>query len=57
MEKAPEKITLATLEVVIMPNGEIISRGKTIGWFEEYAKYLRVCQNEAQHTSAGGAIQ
>jgi hypothetical protein len=40
MEKQPEKITVCQLEVVVMPNGEIISRGKTIGWFKDYKDFL-----------------
>lgn len=41
MDKQPEEITAAYLEVVIMPSGEIISLGKTIGWFKDYQKYLK----------------
>lgn len=41
MEKIPEEITVCNLEVVLMPNGEIISLGKTIGWFEDYKRYLK----------------
>jgi hypothetical protein len=40
MEKLPEKITLCHLEVVLMPNGEIICLGKSIGWFQKYKDYL-----------------
>ena len=28
------------LEVVVMPNGEIICLGKTIGWVKEFREYL-----------------
>ena len=41
MKTQPEEITLCTLEVLLMPNGEIISMGKTIGWFDTYKKYLK----------------
>lgn len=41
METVPEEITLATLEVVVMPNGEIISNGKSLGWFKDFKKYLK----------------
>ena len=44
MDKQPEEITVCMLEVVLMPNGEIISLGKTIGWFENYKQYLTVKQ-------------
>jgi len=40
MEKQPEDITVCNLEVVLMPNGEIISLGKTVGWFRDYKNYL-----------------
>ena len=40
IEKQPEEITIAHLEVVIMPNGELISMGKRIGFFKDYKKYL-----------------
>lgn len=40
MEKAPEEITVCNLEVVVMPNGEIICLGKTVGWVEELGKFL-----------------
>ena len=36
MEKQPNEITVCNLVVVLMPNGEIISLGKTIGWFKTY---------------------
>ena len=42
MEKQPEKITLCTLEVVLMPNGEIICLGERIGWFKNLKKYLAI---------------
>jgi len=41
MEKVPESITLCTLDVVVMPNGEVISLGKTLGWFETFKDYLQ----------------
>ena len=47
MEKQPEEITLATLEVVVMPNGEIICLGKTVGWFKDLAKYLKPVKSKA----------
>lgn len=40
MDKIPEEITVCNLEVVLMPNGEIMSLGKTIGWFREYKDFL-----------------
>ncbi len=40
MEKQPDKITTCYLECVLMPNGEIISLGKTVGWFKDYKDFL-----------------
>ena len=45
MEK-PKEIAMARLDVVVMPNGEVICLGKTVGWFEE----LKGCLSE--HPSA-----
>ena len=36
----PEEITLALLEVVIMPNGELIHQGESLGWFDKMKDYL-----------------
>lgn len=38
--KAPKEITVADLEVVVMPNGEVICGGKSIGWVKVLGKYL-----------------
>jgi len=38
--KAPDTITVMRLEVVVMPNGEIICAGKTVGWVNTHGKYL-----------------
>jgi len=40
MKKMPKEIKVCKLEVVVMPNGEVICLGKTIGWFKELSKYL-----------------
>lgn len=40
METQPEDMTVCNLECVLMPNGEIICMGKTIGWFDDMKKYL-----------------
>jgi len=37
-----KEITLCNLEVIVMPNGEVICRGKTIGWSKDLKKYLTV---------------
>lgn len=40
MKENPDVISLAKLEVVVMPTGEIISRGVTIGYVKDFGKYL-----------------
>lgn len=40
MEKAPQTITSCTLDVVVMPNGEIICSGKVVGWVRDIGQYL-----------------
>ncbi len=42
METNPDKITVCNLEVVLMPNDEIICKGKTVGWFKDFKEYLTV---------------
>jgi hypothetical protein len=37
----PEEITPAWLNVVVMPNGEVICLGKTVGWVRSLGFYLR----------------
>lgn len=39
MEK-PKEITICNLEVLVMPNGEILCLGKTVGWFDKLGKFL-----------------
>lgn len=39
--KAPDEITLADLECVVMPNGEVICLGKTLGRVGDFGGYLR----------------
>lgn len=40
MTKAPKDITPATLDCVVMPNGEIICSGKSVGWIKELGRFL-----------------
>jgi hypothetical protein len=42
MTICPKEITVCNLEVVVMPNGEVICQGKTVGWFVELKRYLSV---------------
>ena len=40
MKKPPEEMTICNLQVLLMPNGELLCLGKTVGWFKEFKKYL-----------------
>ena len=40
MKKQPQSIITATLNVLIMPNGEIICLGKSLGWFKNFKEQL-----------------
>jgi len=42
IEKQPDEITLCTVEAVLMPNGEVICLGKTIGFFKTLKEYLTI---------------
>lgn len=45
MDKAPEQISLAKLEVLVMPNGEILCLGNSIGtvrWFGRKLSDIKV---------------
>ena len=42
MEEQTKEIVVCNLECVLMPNGEIISLGKTIGYFKDFKKYLTI---------------
>lgn len=42
MNELPKGLVVSTLDVVIMPNGEILCLGKTIGWFEDLKEYLNI---------------
>lgn len=38
--KNPDELTIMHLEVLVMPNGEILCHGKTIGWVKDLGVYL-----------------
>ena len=42
MYKIPESITLCTLDIIVMPNGEIICKGIILGWFENFKEYISI---------------
>ena len=42
MNKQPSEMTVCTLQVLLMPNGELLCLGKTVGWFKEFKEYLEI---------------
>jgi len=40
MKEKPKEITLCNLEVVVLPNGEVLCLGKTVGWFDKLKDFL-----------------
>ena len=42
MNQEPDEPTTCTLEVLVMPNGEILCYGRTIGWLNDLGRYLDV---------------
>lgn len=48
MKKQPEEITLCTLEVVVMPNGEIICLGESLGYFKKFKKVLKPVKSKGK---------
>jgi len=40
MKKQPNQIITCTLNVLLMPNREIISLGRSLGWFKEFKDHL-----------------
>lgn len=42
MKEQPKEMTICNLEVLVMPQGEIICLGKTVGWFRDLKEYLTV---------------
>lgn len=50
MIEIPQAITLCNLEVILMPNGEIICLGKTLGWFDKLESHLSVKEKKNEPT-------
>ncbi len=55
MMEQPKEITLRNLEVLVMPNGEVICLGKSIGWFYELANCLLPQLTQAEEELADNA--
>lgn len=45
MQEAPEQITIANLEVLVMPNGEIICKGQTLGWVTAHGEQTEIAKS------------
>jgi hypothetical protein len=45
--KAPEVPTLGKLSVLVMPNGELICMGKTVGWLSECGQHVKLEEDSA----------
>lgn len=46
MKEHPTEMTLLHLEVLVMPNGEVLCMGKTLGWFSELGEFLSKPEEE-----------
>ena len=40
MKNQPKELVHCKLDVLLMPQGEILCLGKTVGWFKEFKKHL-----------------
>ena len=40
MTTPPDRPTVAKLEVLVMPNGEVLCLGKTVGWLKTLARFI-----------------
>jgi len=40
LKEVPEEIKVCLLECLVMPNGEVISMGKTVGYFKDFENKL-----------------
>jgi hypothetical protein len=51
--KTPKEITLCHLEVAVLPNGEVLCLGNTVGWVKQLGPYLRVAPKPKRAGSRG----
>ena len=54
IKEQPKEITECKLGCILMPNGEIISLGKTIGWFKDYGNNLEIASKTDSSSSGEG---
>ena len=40
MKKQPKEMYVCKLEFLLMPNGEMICKGYTIGWFDTFKEHI-----------------
>ena len=40
MKELPKEITVCKLDCILMPQGEVLCLGKTVGWFKDLKPYL-----------------
>lgn len=53
MKKQPEDMTICNLQVLLMPNGEILCLGKTVGFFKTFKDYLEPVDSKAVAKAEG----
>lgn len=54
-KKQPKFVSLGYLEVAVMPNGELIHLGKTVGWFKTSKDMLIDTEALRERLNEGGA--
>ena len=42
LRTAPDQPTVCSLEVLVMPNGEVLCLGKTVGWLKKLGRLITV---------------
>ena len=48
MNKIPDEMTICNLEVLLLPNGELLCGGKTVAWFKDVKSFLSVKEKSSQ---------
>lgn len=55
--KQPKEITICNLEVFVMPNGEVLCCGKSLGWFDLFMEHLSVKPAVNSHAALVRALE